>query len=269
MQNGYYVATGAMVTQFNRLDLVSNNLANLNTNSFKRDDSITGDFLRLYQEYRDQLPLDNQTKDAAQYLNRNLNRVPILSEIYTDKSLGALQQTDNSLDFALTSPNLYFAVETPQGVAYTRNGSFSIDKEGFLVTQDGLKVLSRSGLNEGGGIMMMPNAQIEVDKNGNINFRDNNELIQAGSLALVSFSEPKMLKKIGQNLYTYESKGIENVPNSGALRQFMLEKSNVNAVREMTNLIEINRMLDMYSKVLKTHQDDLNAEAINKLATRA
>ncbi|GLP09686.1 hypothetical protein HpBGD53_18730 [Helicobacter pylori] len=61
MQNGYYAATGAMATQFNRLDLTSNNLANLNTNGFKRDDAITGDFLRLYQQYREQLPLEDQT----------------------------------------------------------------------------------------------------------------------------------------------------------------------------------------------------------------
>ncbi len=66
MQNGYYAATGAMATQFNRLDLTSNNLANLNTNGFKRDDAITGDFLRLYQQYREQLPLEDQTKDERE-----------------------------------------------------------------------------------------------------------------------------------------------------------------------------------------------------------
>lgn len=81
-----------MATQFNRLDLISNNLANLNTNGFKRDDAITGDFLRLYQQYREQLPLEDQTKASAKYLNRNLNRVPILSEIYTDRSLGAFEE---------------------------------------------------------------------------------------------------------------------------------------------------------------------------------
>lgn len=173
MQNGYYAATGAMATQFNRLDLTSNNLANLNTNGFKRDDAITGDFLRLYQQYREQLPLEDQTKASAKYLNRNLNRVPILSEIYTDRSLGAFEETHNPLDFALTSPNLYFAIQTNEGVAYTRDGHFSVDKDGFLVTLNGFRVLSRSGLNEKGGIMLMPNAEIEVNQNGEITFRDN------------------------------------------------------------------------------------------------
>ncbi|WP_441698438.1 flagellar basal body rod C-terminal domain-containing protein, partial [Helicobacter pylori] len=110
---------------------------------------------------------------------------------------------------------------------------------------------------------------IEVNQNGEITFRDNEAPIQAGALALVSFSEPKNLKKIGQNLYIYQGEGIHQIYDSGALRQYMLEKSNVNAVREMSALIGINRFLDMYSKVLKTHQDDMNAEAINKLASKA
>ena len=66
MQNGYYAATGAMATQFNRLDLTSNNLANLNTNGFKRDDAITGDFLRLYQQYREQLPLERSNQSERE-----------------------------------------------------------------------------------------------------------------------------------------------------------------------------------------------------------
>ncbi|WP_104728267.1 flagellar hook-basal body protein [Helicobacter felis] len=271
MTNGYYDATGGMVTEFNRLDQISNNLANLNTNGFKRDDVVVGDFLRLYQNYRDQLPLQDQTKQAAKYLNRNLNRVPIISERYTDYSLGAVQKTDGDLDFALSDPNAYFAVQTPQGIAFTRDGSFTIDSQGFLSTKEGYHVLSREGLESGGGIQMSPGARVSVGNSGAVFFHDGNEEVPGGNIAVVGFQSQKLLKKIGNNLYTYpQDRMAERVElNAPIVHQGFLEKSNVNAVREMTRLIEANRLVDMYSKVLRTHMDDMHAEAISKLATRA
>ncbi|WP_120944620.1 MULTISPECIES: flagellar hook-basal body protein [Helicobacter] len=271
MTNGYYDATGGMVNEFNRLDQISNNLANLNTNGFKRDDVVVGDFLRLYQNYRDKLPLADQTKQAAQYLNRNLNRVPIITQRYTDYSLGPMAKTDNELDFALSDPNAYFVVQTPQGIAFTRDGSFTIDAQGFLSTKEGFHVLSRGGIENHTGIHMLPGARLSVSANGDLFFHDGNEEVPGGALAIVGFQSQKLLKKMGDNLYTYpQDKMAERVElNAPIVRQHFLEKSNVNAVTEMTRLIEANRLVDMYSKVLRTHMDDLHADAISKLAARA
>lgn len=277
MQSGYYNAVGGMVTQFNRLDMISNNLANLNTNAFKRDDVIIGDYLRLYESYQHQLPLKNHTKESAKFVNRSLDRVPIISQAYSDKSLGAMVETQNSLDFALNKENLFFAVKTPQGILYTRDGSFVVGDDGFLSTKEGYHVLGRAGLENEEGIALPVDSQIEVDYNGNIYVRNldneavgNSEAINA--IAVVGFINPKYLKKEGRNLYSYPQEKMQerlNLPNTQTLRQGFLEKSNVNAVIEMTNLIETNRLVDMYSKVLKTHMDDLNTDAINKLATKA
>lgn len=277
MQSGYYNAVGGMVTQFNRLDSISNNLANLNTNAFKRDDVVIGDYLRLYESYQHQLPLENHTREAAKFVNRALDRVPIISDSYTDRSLGAMAQTENPLDFALNKENLYFAISTPDGIRYTRDGSFVVGDDGYLSTKDGYRVLSRTGLEGEEGIMIDAGSNIEVDKNGNVLFRGlDNDALNApevvNALAIVSFGNPKYLKKEGKNLFSLPKDRIEDrieVPNSGALAQGFLEKSNVNAVIEMTNLIETNRLVDMYSKVLKTHADDLNTDAITKLAVRA
>lgn len=283
MQNGYYNATGGMVTQFNRLDVISNNLANVNTNGFKRDDVVIGDFLRLYQSKQDTLPLKDHTRAASKFINRTLDRVPIIQEKYSDLSVGAMQQTNNLLDFALSAPNTFFAIQTPGGVAYTRDGSFSVDKDGYLVTKQGYKVLSRDGIENEGGILLNTSMQISSDNNGNLSFKDLNnaglgENIDVGAIAIVSFENPKFLKKVGNGLYEEQLDSKDNTKGlatgflnntSNALRQGFLEKSNVNAVIEMTNMIETNRLVDMYSKVMKTHMDDLNSEAINKLATRA
>lgn len=277
MQNGYYNAVGGMVTQFNRLDMISNNLANLNTNAFKRDDVIIGDYMRLYESYQHQLPLKNHTKEAAKFVNRALDRVPIISESYSDKALGAMMETQNDLDFALNKENLFFAIKTPNGIAYTRDGSFVVGDDGILSTKEGYRVLSRVGLENEEGITLPVGSQIEVDKNGNIYIRNtdneavgNSEALNA--IAIVGFVNPKYLKKEGKNLYSYPQDKINdrlNLANTQAVQQGFLEKSNVNAVIEMTNLIETNRLVDMYSKVLKTHMDELNTDAITKLATRA
>ena len=283
MQTGYYGATGGMVTQFNRLDVISNNLANLNTNGYKRDDVVIGDFLRMVQEYQDTLPIPDETRAAARFINRTMTRVPTIAEEYTDQSVGSMEQTENPLDFALKSPNTFFAVQTPNGIAYTRNGSFSVGDDGYLVTKEGFHVLSRDGFDNGGGILMNPSMQISIDSNGNISFTDlaeGGENIPGGSLAVVTFDNPKFLKKMGNSLYV-EDRAIKGDTNSeglagghlsytsGAVAQGFLEKSNVNAVIEMTNMIETNRLVDMYSRVMKTHMDDMNQEAINKLAVRA
>lgn len=278
MQNGFYSATGGMVTQFNRLDVISNNLANTNTNAFKRDDVVVGDFLRLYQEAKHELPLENHTREASKFLNRTLNRVPIVVEEYTDMSIGGFSKTENPLDLALSNKNAFFAIQTPNGIRYTRDGSFSLNDDGILVTKQGFPVLSSEGIDESGFISVnISSNNVEISKDGSIYVREldnanigNPEPI--GTIAVVNFVNPKYLQKVGNNLYELPQDRInerQNINNSNVLISGFIEKSNINPVNEMTALISTNRLVDMYSKVMKTHQDDLNNEAITKLAQKA
>ena len=276
MQSGYYNTTGGMVTQFNRLDLISNNLANLNTTGFKRDDVVIGDYLRLYETHKEQLPIEDHTRKAAKFLTRTMNRVPIISEEYTDRSVGNLTQTDNPLDFALQRENAFFVIQTPDGIRYTRDGNFNLNSDGYLVNKEGYLVLSRDGIDSQEGIRVSAGLHIESDTSGNLYLRNLNndaigEQINIGALAIVGFENPRYLKKVGKNLYEYpkERKDEREIVQNSIVAQGFVEKSNVNAVREMTSLIETNRLVDMYSKVMKSHMDDLNTEAITKLAVRA
>lgn len=277
MQGGYYNSVGGMVTQINRLDVIANNIANANTTGFKRDDVVIGDFLRLYEQHKEFLPIDEQTKDAAQFYNRSLNRVPQIVEEYTDNKVGGMMITDNTFDFALSKENMYFMVETPDGIRYTRDGSFVLNEQGRLVTKEGYPVLPREYLDAPQYIEFIDGFQVEVDSNGNIYTRDLNnegisEMALIANIGVVSFENPKYLKKIGDNLYSYPQERTderEALEQSGAVRQGFLEKSNINVVQEMTGLIETNRLVEAYSKVLKTHMDELNTEAITKLAAKA
>ncbi|RUM46073.1 MAG: flagellar biosynthesis protein FlgG [Hydrogenimonas sp.] len=274
MQNGYYSVTGAMVTQFNRLDRISNNLANLNTPGFKEQKEVVGDFMKIFQEKRDELPLKNHTKASAQFLNRTLNRVPRIVEEYTDFQLGAMTQTGNPLDLALGEENLFFTVQTPSGLRLTRNGAFQRNDQGVLVTKDGFPVLSKNQQP----IQIPPEAvNITINPTGRIEYREADNMaepVYLDDLMVVRMDNPQDLQAEG-GTYLNDRDGqlatkIKVVDQTRQVHQFMLEKSNVNPIHEMTALIETNRLVEMYQKAMNTQMDDMNSDAINKIAsTRA
>lgn len=262
MQSGYYSATGGMVSQFHKLNTTTNNLANMNTAGFKRDELIFGDYLRVSENKRDDLPLDNNTKDGARFYNRATARVPQVVDKFTDFSVGALKQSGNPLDLAITEKEMFFAIETPNGNKLTRNGAFTTNSEGLLVTKEGFSVLDRN---------MKP---IEMDLSQNIKFDKNGEFVNGdnqGAIMVVQPENLKTLQKEGDGLFKL---GDENefipVETSLSIRQGFVETSNVNGIIEMSHLIESNRMVGMYQKVMDTQMNELNRDAIDKIAaTRA
>ena len=257
MINGFYDAAGAMVTQFNRLNLISNNLANVNTNGFKEDDIVIGTYERIFQEKRDTLPIENNTKKAAKFINRNLNKVPIVVEEYTNFNIGDIQKTSNPLDIALKQKDMFFVIDF-NGEKITRAGNFNLDENGYLVTKEGYKVLD---IKNKPIQIPLDAKKITVDKNANI-YADNQKI---ATLKIVSIDNLKTLKKIGNNMWEF-NKNRAIISTTNSTLQGFLEKSNVNVVKEMTNLIETNRLVEEYQKVMSSFMDDLNQEAINKLA---
>jgi flagellar basal-body rod protein FlgG len=269
MQAGYYNAAAGMVTQFNRLETIANNLANVNTAGYKEDNVITGDFLRLFKEARDNLPNPTNTKEAAQFLNRTLDRAPQIVDSYTNQSLGDIQKTDNQFDLALTKEGLFFAVDTPNGMRLTRDGSFTLNSTGNLVTKDGFKLLD----NLGKPILVDPQTKtVQIDKNGQLATTLPGAAVQfeAGQkLYIAAPDNLRMLQKEGNNLYKFDtSDAMKAQPQTGAVAQGFIEKSNVNAVDMMVKMIEANRLVGMYQKVMDTQMNDLNQDAINKLAAK-
>jgi len=270
MQNGFYSAAGGMVAQFSRMENITNNLANLNTNGYKRQDLVVGDFLRLYQEKRDELPLDNQTKEAAKFTHRSLARVPQVIESYRDMQIGAFQQTSNTFDIALKEKNLFFAVLTPEGVKLTKDGAFSLNDEGTLVTKQGYQVLPADYFQSGDLIEFNSDATtVELDKNGKFSYlvAGNERFIPSKELMLIEPESISRLKASGDNLYTPDAADkLRPVTQSGAVAQGFLEKSNVNAIRSMVGMIESQRLVGMYQKAMDTQMNEMNRDAIEKIA---
>lgn len=271
MQNGYYQATGGMVTQFNRLDVITNNLANINTSGFKKDDVVIADFKRIFREVQDELPIDDHTYDAARFLNSTIDRVPQVAQTYTDFSVGTLKHTNNPLDLAMTRGDTFYLVKTKDGeIRLTQDGNFQLDNEGFLVNKQGYRILSANYFNnpENDGIQIPENAEfINADKNGNIQIQNNQDIAR---LFIAQVDDIRALQKEGDNVYRIDDlTRIRDLEESNAVRQGFSQGSNVNAILEMTSLIDANRMVEMYQKVMTSHMDDLNQDAIEKLASRS
>lgn len=271
MQTGYYAATAGMVAQFNRIDTIASNLANANTTGYKRDQLITGDFVRLFKEAQSELPIQNQTEAAAQYLNRSLSRVPQITDAYTDQSLGSMQQTGNTFDMALAKEGQFFAVSTPQGIRLTRDGTFTLNDQGKLVNKQGHEVLSTDYFQTKTAITLNPGDSIvTIDKNGQIstNVPGSNQMVANKKILVVEPQNIRMLMKEGGNLYVPESTDpLTPLTDSGSVMQGFTEKSNVNAVNEMISLVEANRLVGMYQKAMDTQMNDMNRDAIEKIAT--
>lgn len=266
MQNGYYQAAGGMVTQLNRLDVISNNLANVNTAGFKQKDIVIADFERILKQTGDELPIKNHTKEASSYLNRQINKVPRISEHYTDFSAGGIKKTGNQLDLALKNSDLFFAVRGRDGeIKFTQNGAFSLDDNGFLVTKDGNRVLSSNYFNdpENDGILLNESPNIIFDENGNVYIDEEYQ----NSLFIAHIEDTRDMKKVGDNLYKIDDiKKVMQINDSGKVVQNALMTSNVNPINQMTSLIDAHRLVEMYQKVMTTHMDELNNDAINKIA---
>jgi len=273
MQTGYYSSAAGMVAQFNRLDTIANNLANVNTVGFKEDNLVVGDFMRLYKEARDELPNENHSENAAAFINRTMTKAPQIVDSYTDYSMGTMQKTDNNLDFALSREGLFFLVETPQGVRLTRDGSFTADDEGNLITKQGYKVLPNDYFETKDNIKFnQEDTLIISDKNGQLstNLPDSTRFTQNAKLFIAQPDNINMLKKEGDNLYKYEDMTkFKSIDGNGAVMQGFVEKSNVNAVKMMTQMIETNRLVGMYQKAMDAQMNDMNNDAINKLAKKA
>jgi len=263
MNNGYYAATGGMVTQFGRLDNIANNLANLNTNGFKKTDVVVGDFLRLYQEKREDLPLENQTVEGSKFIHRSITRVPHIVESYTDYKTGSMEQTDNTFDAAINEDNMFFAVNTPDGTRLTRNGSFMLNQDGILTTKDGFEVLPADYDKSKEFIKFTDEEIPSLDKDGFF-YIDGAPFKQ---LLLVRPQNVKNLVQEGSTLLRADAADpLTPVTNSGSVLKGFVEKSNVNAVSEMTAMIETHRLVEMYQKAMDSQMNDLNRDAVTRLA---
>jgi flagellar basal-body rod protein FlgG len=171
-----------------------------------------------------------------------------------DLSQGDTVTTGNPLDIAISGDG-FFKVQTPQGDRYTRNGTFTLDKDSYLVTQDGHRVLGESGP------ILLDGRRITINNEGGIDVDGS----QVGKLKIVTFATPEKLKKEGASFLSYTGNSAdERAPDRVAVQQGALEQSNVSVVTEMKNMIEATRNYESVQKIIQTY-DEMDGKAVSEV----
>lgn len=235
MNSATYPLAAGMINQINRLDIISNNLANANTTGFKQVGLSEGSFNNYLQKAQENNSVINKESLVS-------NTIPKIDEQYISSAVGPIQTTGNALDFALQGQETFFKVQKEDGeIMFTRDGSFKTSNNNLLVDSNGNHVLNNDNepiTTEGNFI-----SQIAVVKT---NFQN--------------------LDKFGDNYYRdINENQIETLEdNDGFLIQGALEKSNVNTVSTMIGLIEANKSFAQYQKAI-SGIDEMNRKLIEKL----
>ena len=279
MIRGIFTSASGMKVMQSKLDIISNNLANVDKTGYKKDIAIMKAFpdIQVRRKMDDGLvvfPLGSY--DKMPFVGR-LGTGVELNESFTVYSQGNLKETNNDFDFALEGKG-FFTIETEKGERYTRNGTFTIDKDSYLVTKDGLKVLSETGY-----IQIKKNNFI-IDKQGNIYQngeyaldperlvqKDENEwrdLEFVGRLKIVRFPRERELRREGNSMY-YEDEFtgpayIAEENERPEILQGFIESANVNPVTEMVQMIEVQRNYEANQKAILSHDQLLN-KVINEV----
>ena len=262
MVKGLYTAYTGMLNQQNRLDVLTNNLANSATNGFKKEGSTS-------QSFDETLAI--KIKDTSAMIPRGLGDVSLgvkIGECYTDYGQGSFRVTDNVYDFALDGDG-FFAISFTNkagetSVKYTRDGAFTVNREGYLMTKDGDFVLNQAAAQAGnpgqaGYIQIDPNVELKVDENGNL--YQNNQLV--GQVGVVDFADYNYLAKYGENMYDLVEGGQVQASDAQVI-QGTLEMSNVNVVSEMVEMITISRAYETNQKIIQSIDETLE-KAVNNI----
>lgn len=239
MPKGIHKAAAGMVAGMNRFGTIANNLANAGTTGFKRDLQ----FLRLLSDR--QMELQGKRSDGQPVRS-------LVQDQYTDFSQGELTETGNRLDMAISGEG-FFTIQTMTGVAYTRNGSFTLNENNELVDYNGNLVLGE------GGEITIYGTEINVSRFGGIEV-DGNEI---GKLRIVTFKDLTKVKKIGNSLFIPRDESVRPIipEKSYIVSQGYLETSNVNLVQEMITMIALGKEFEANQKIIQTNDELMQKEA--------
>ncbi|MDA8159601.1 MAG: flagellar basal-body rod protein FlgF [Desulfobacteraceae bacterium] len=231
---GMIEGTETMLAQERRLDQIANNLANVNTAGFKKEDVTFWEMMF-------------KTADNRERVGKGL-------QVITDLKQGGAEQTGSPLDFAINGPG-FFKIQTPSGVRYTRDGNFTLNSQGQLSTADGNLVLGD------GGAVTLPNQHVQVGRDGQIT-ADGKPI---GRLDIVTFVDPQGLEKEGNSLFRPKDATVAEQPlEAPNVQQGFLEGSNVNTVAELTEMIDVQRAYQSQQKAIQT-TDELDQQSTSRV----
>lgn len=256
MVRGLYTAYTGMANEQKRLDIISNNMANVSTYGYKKESVANEAFKEV---------LTTKIRDASEaYLDRYIGNMSLgvrAGEVYTDYTQGSVIHTGNSLDIAINGKGFFkLKVKDKNGnesFKYTRNGRFTQLEDGTIVDMNGNHLVN----NNNGDIVLPTTARvIRIDKDGSV-FADNKYV---DTVKIIDIDDYNAIEKYGQNLYTLKEPGNEKPAKFNSIMNGYIEQSNVNVVYEMVNLITITRAYEANQKSIWT-ADMMLDKAVNQV----
>ena len=249
------IAATGMLAQQRNVEVISNNLANMNTTGFMRRRTEFQDL--LYQNLR---RVGSTSSDAGDVVPTGV-QIGLgvkLAGVYRIHAQGNLAATDNPFDLAIQGKG-FFQIQMPDGEpAYTRDGTFQLNDQGQIVTHDGYLVQPTIAIPEDAvDVTINQSGEVLVKQQGQV------DLQNVGQLELAIFPNEAGLEAVGGNLFRETAgsgaalTGVPQTPGFGSVLQGFLETSNVNAVEEITNLISAQRAYEMNSKVIQAADEML------------
>ena len=270
---GVYTALSGAIAQTLKMDTIANNIANVNTTGFKKDQQTFSEYLTALEKEQDvmKVPRMPASIDSFYELNGGDKAFVDAAGTYTNFEQGSLKSTGGKLDVAIEGQG-FFEVGTPTGVKFTRAGNFTIDGNGQLVTKDGYPVLLDGGESEDGLISgdNFDNRTVKVSGTAPIHISDAGEVFEGetklGKLSLVNAANTDALQKVGNNYYTIkENMNAEmTAVKNPSLKQGFLETSNVNIINEMTDMIMAQRVFEGTQKAISAY-DNMSDKLINQV----
>jgi flagellar basal-body rod protein FlgF len=258
MSKEMFTAVSGAMAQAAKLDTVANNLANVNTAGFKRDAQVFKEYMNAQQNPPTPIekPRISSTIDSFYPLGGADKSFVEVAGTYTDFTQGVLRPTGNPLDLAIEG-DAFFEVVTPEGPRYARAGNFSIDGDGRLITKNGYPVQ-----REGGGEIRVTSPDVVVSSAGEV--FDKGQSV--GRLSLTKFANKDALRKQGHSLYSLNPAVAANAAPAAdvKLHQGYIEGSNVNVVREMTDMIQATRVFESTQKAIQAY-DQMSNKVVNEI----
>jgi flagellar basal-body rod protein FlgF len=250
MENALLIGLSRQAALERQIDVIANNIANVNTAGYKSDSTLFETYL-------------NTPAHEDNFVGGD-RRVSFVQDrgTYRDLTQGPSQETRNPLDVAIDGP-AFLAVQTPQGERYTRDGNLHINSQGQLVTAAGNPVLG-----SGGPIVFQPtDHDINITPDGAVTVVAGTSTTDSirGNIRLVSFPDAQKMLKEGFNLYAAGEGGAPQADTKSRVQQGFIEQSNVNAVSEMSRMMEVSRAYTQIATLMQ-QQSELQKTAIQSLA---
>ena len=240
MMKGFYNLTSGMASQQNRLNVVANNMTNISTAGYKAEHYTDRTFDEVMVSR-----IGNIDKSHYQTMETYQSHILAPDHLYTDFIQGSLEETNLPLDFAIQGEG-FFAIQTVDGVAYTRAGSFTLDNEGYLCLSELGRVLDREG-----NPIQLPTDKLDVDAQGNLSTQGGEYL---ATLGVFMFPDNGELERTPYGLFTGDGAQLNE---NATILQKDVERSNVDMVKEMVNMMSTQRALQSAAQMSKIYDQVL------------